>query len=224
MHRKNLQRLGGRSLVEITADSALAARSLSSVVLSSEDPNILDHAGSIRGLATLRRPKLLSQDDTKSFEVLLHACHEYEAILKQPLDVVVLLQPTCPFRTPDMIDKCVDILKEDPSCDSVCTIVCVQGNHPARMYTLNNGAISHLWSDRRVEFAPRQELPELFIRSGDVYAIRIDALKVHKSLLGTSPRGVVIDPKNAVNIDSYNDLEYARYKLSDTSLDRVKDD
>ena len=50
----------------------------------------------------------------------------------------MLLQPTTPFREDSLIDNSITKLEERPSASAIISIVNVEGNHPYRMYTLNN--------------------------------------------------------------------------------------
>ena len=57
--------------------------------------------------------------------------------------------------------------------------------------------------------APRQSLPEIYIRSGDIYLTRYQTIFEQNSLIGLSPIGIKIDPKKAINIDTQIDLDVA---------------
>ena len=71
--RKNIRPLGGRPLLEYTARSALGARRVSRVVLSTEDPEVAE-VGRRCGLEVpFMRPVELAQDATPSLEVVQHA-------------------------------------------------------------------------------------------------------------------------------------------------------
>ena len=61
---------------------------------------------------------------------------------------------------------------------------------------------------------PRQSLPSVYIRSGDIYAIRRQCVVEQHSLIGNCAGALVIDPEFAVNIDTPLDLEIAKIKLS----------
>ena len=60
---------------------------------------------------------------------------------------------------------------------------------------------------------PRQSLPPIYIRSGDIYATRRGCLIEQHSLIGSSSGALVINPELAVNIDTPLDLEVAKLKL-----------
>ena len=106
--RKNIRPLGGKPLLAWTAECALAAQSLSRVVLSTDDDEIAS-VGREHGLEVpFLRPAELGGDAVGSLAVVLHAI---EAIGEE-FDAVCLLQPTDPFRGPELVDRCVDALFE----------------------------------------------------------------------------------------------------------------
>lgn len=66
----------------------------------------------------LRRPPILCTAGAGMMAVLIHALTARET--PEPDDLVCLLQPTSPFRTPDTVSRCLSAL-EGSSWDSGCT-------------------------------------------------------------------------------------------------------
>ena len=60
---------------------------------------------------------------------------------------------------------------------------------------------------------PRQNLPDFYIRSGDIYLTTFKTLFQENSLIGSKPIGIKVDPNSAINIDTENDLKLARLYL-----------
>src|SRR5690242_9753178 len=96
--RKNIRPLGGKPLLQWTAEAALAAQRLSGVVLSTDDPEIAE-VGRTCGLQVpFLRPAPLARDDTPMLPVVQHAVRWAESAEGEHVDAVCLLQPTAPFR------------------------------------------------------------------------------------------------------------------------------
>ena len=209
--RKNLKTISGKSLIEITCKNALGSELLDQVVISTEDKEIFDHSKTIKDVITIKRPSILAQDDTSTASVLIHAIQKLDELGFGKIDIVVLLQVTCPLRDKTIIDNCINHLLLNPQCDSLCTLVDVNGIHPIRMYTINNKSeIFPYTNSRDQEFAPRQKLKPVYVRSGDVYAIRTDILLKKNSLLGDTPHGIIINENDTCNIDTPIDFELAQ--------------
>jgi CMP-N,N'-diacetyllegionaminic acid synthase len=71
--RKNLASLAGRPLLEYTCDAALASRSLTRTVLSTDDEEIAEVGRAAGVEAPFLRPGELAQDETPSIAVAEHA-------------------------------------------------------------------------------------------------------------------------------------------------------
>ena len=97
--RKNLQTLGGKTLIEIGIDLLLAA-GCEKVYVSSEDSEILDAVKSAGG-KEIKRPKELSRDESSTDSVILHAIQHLELSFD---DILVTHQITSPLVNPIVID------------------------------------------------------------------------------------------------------------------------
>lgn len=103
--RKNLKMIGPYSLLEWAIGAAVHSCSLDSLVVSSDDDEILAAAQELNTY-TLERPAELASDEADSYGVMLHALDAID----EYFDLLVLLQPTSPFRTGHDIDCCCGVL------------------------------------------------------------------------------------------------------------------
>lgn len=209
---KNIRVLAGKPLIAYSIASARATSRLSDCVVSTDSGVIADVARQHGGRVPFLRPEALATDAALSAPVMLHAVDAVEAERGIRVDVVVMLQPTCPLRRAEDIDGAVDTLLTE-GCDSVVSLVDVQAHHPARMYTLEGGALRSVL-DEGVAMRPRQELSPVYIRSGDVYVTTVASLRSTGSMMGGTCRAWVIPPDRACNIDGPLDLVVAESLLS----------
>lgn len=214
--KKNIIDLGGKPLIAFTIEAARDAKLLDSYIVSTDSDEIASVAKDYNAEVPFIRPDELSTDNADSLSVVLHALEFMEERNNLQYDAVVMLQPTTPFRNALLIDKALERLAEEDDLDSIVSVVDVGANHPYRMYSLDH-------KDLLVPFVknvndpmmPRQNLPPVFIRSGDIYATRRSCLIDKKSLIGCHSGGLIIDNEYAINIDEPMDLEIARLKLRD---------
>ena len=157
MPRKNVRLLAGKPLLRSTAESALAARRLSRVILSTEDPEIAD-VGRRCGLEVpFVRPLELAADsarDCRSSDM-----HSGGWRSMPVFDALCLFQPTNPLRRPEDIDGCVELL-EASGADAVVSMLPVPAEYNPHWVSFR-GAEGHLRLSTG-EDAPmprRQELP-----------------------------------------------------------------
>ena len=202
--RKNTRMLGGKPLLQYTAEAALAARFLSRVILSTEDEEIAK-IGVTCGLEVpFMRPVELAEDETPMLPVVQHAVRWLEN-RGELFDAVCLLQPTNPLRLPEDIDGCIQLL-ETTDADAVVTIIPVPAEHnPHWVYFQNGSGFLRLSTGEDAPIPRRQELPPAFHREGSVYVARRHVLMEGNSLFGKRLAGYPMKPESSVNIDSPDD-------------------
>jgi CMP-N-acetylneuraminic acid synthetase len=200
-------------LIAYTIDAAHNAQFLHGCIVSTDCEEIASVAKSCGADVPFIRPGDLATGFADSFGVVLHALEFMENKNQTRYDAVLMLQPTTPFRKASWIDAAVKHLAES-ELDSIVSVVDVGANHPYRMYSLDqNRELIRFVDCVDDPMMPRQKLPPVYIRSGDIYATRRNCLLEQKSLIGRRSGGLIIDPEYAVNIDEPMDLEVARLKL-----------
>ena len=207
--RKNLRKVGGRPLIAIAIETALAVHSIDRVVVTT---NCEDTAQVARtyGVELIRRPDALAADDTPTGPVIAHALEVLDRERSLRPGIVVLLQCTSPLRSADDVDGALDLFAE-PSVDCVTSVVQVGDEHPGRMYSIAQARLRPLfpeWEQQR-----RQDLPPVYRRNGAVYAMRTPAFLREGSMIGRNAAPYVMPAERSVNIDTEVDLALAEAML-----------
>lgn len=204
--RKNLADVGGKPLIAWTIECAQRAASLTSWFVSTDDEDIGQEARHF-GARARRRPVELASDTATTHAVAAYCLMDYSMAFGVSFDAVMVLQPTCPLRTPVDIDGAIALM-EDTGCDSVVSYAAVGPNHPARMATITDG-VAHPFELGDYLFARVQDLPPVYIRSGDIYLATVETVR-HGTLVGDDCRAWIIPPERHLNIDTPRDLLVAR--------------
>ncbi len=194
--RKNLKLAGGKPLIAWTIEAAKRSRTIDRLILSSEDPEIIDCAKKWGCEAPFVRPAELARDETPGIDPVLHALSQLP-----PHDYVALLQPTSPLRTTEDIDACVAQCHESsaPACVSVCEV----DKSPYWMYTLGaRHQLTPILKDGVREAARRQDLPPVYSLNGAVYAARSEWLVRTRGFLGEGTVATIMKAENSLDIDS----------------------
>jgi len=203
--RKNLARLGGRTLVRRALETALASGALDVVALSSEDDAILAEADGLE-VVQLRRPPELATDTARASEFALHALHAIDDP-DAPFDAVAIVQCTSPFTAPEDVAGAVAVL-ERTGAESVVTVSRIEAvHHPAKLKVLDGDRLLPFLDDDRL--TPSHELPPLWARNGSVYVFRRDA--VERGLEADDVRGYEMPPERSFDIDTARDLAIAEF-------------
>lgn len=210
--RKNLRILAGRPLLAYTADAARGSSRLTRTIVSTDDAEIADSARQLGLDVPFMRPAALAGDDTLMLPVLQHA---WRAMSDQGFvaDVVVLLQPTSPLRTPEHIRGAVRQLRES-NADSVVTVTELPRH-------LSPDYVMRLDAGRLVPFLPeggriarRQDARPAFVRDGTVYAFWRRTLRDSHTIYGTTCSPLVVPARESITLDTAEDWDEAERRIS----------
>lgn len=117
--RKNILPLAGTPLLAYSIKSAKSSHYVDRVVVSTDDEEIASVAREYGAEVPFLRPAKLADDLATSEVALKHAVEWLRDNEGYETDIVVYLQVTDLYRTPAMIDQCVEALLTAPQLDSV---------------------------------------------------------------------------------------------------------
>jgi YrbI family 3-deoxy-D-manno-octulosonate 8-phosphate phosphatase len=209
--RKNIRTFAGYPLVAWSIAAGLQAKSVSRVIVSTDDEEIAAVAREYGADVPFMRPRELAQDRTTDLPVFEHALKWLEDTEAYKPGIVVQLRPTSPIRPMDCVDGAVRMLVEHPDADSVRGVVPAAHN-PYKMWRFN-GYEKPMKPLLEVEGitepynAPRQILPPAYWQTGHVDAIRTSTITSKQSLTGSVVYPLVIDPRYTVDIDTLADWQ-----------------
>jgi CMP-N,N'-diacetyllegionaminic acid synthase len=221
--RKNLAPLAGRPLIAHTIDAARSSRRLTRVLVSTDDVEIAGVARSLGVDVPFLRPSHLAGDDTPILDVLVDLLRTLSARERVDVDILVLLQPTSPFRRSEHIDGAIDLLTSS-GADSVVTVVPVPHQFTPtslmelrgdRLVALNGGLASTAAEGAGKSPTRRQDKPLLFARNGPaVVAVHARVLLEQQTLYGSDTRALVMSREDSVDIDDSFDLRLAELMIA----------
>ena len=210
MPGKNLRILAGRPLVAFALEAALSARRVDTVLLSSDDQEILDVGGSYAGVRCLRRPPELATDTSPALEYVRHALSTM-AEEGVHFDAIAILQPTSPLTLPADIDATLELLELSGADSAVSVMKVNHAYHPVKFKTMTgNRLFDFLAPEEGLPMA--HELPDIYVRNGSVYA-SARAQVDRGPLLGSDCRGYLMPSDRSVDINEEIDLLLARLLL-----------
>ncbi|MGN7762046.1 acylneuraminate cytidylyltransferase family protein [Paenibacillus sp. 22594] len=204
--RKNIKQLAGKPLIAWTIEEANKSRYIDRLILSSEDPEIIEIAGAYGCEAPFVRPKELSEDTTPGIAPVMHAINQLP-----DFDYVVLLQPTSPLRLIDDIDGCIENMVNvgAPACVSVTKT----DKSPYWMYTLQSNKILKPLIEQHETITRRQELPDIYALNGAVYVAEINWLLKRGSFLEDETVAFVMPRNRSNDIDTADDFFFCEFSL-----------
>ena len=214
LKNKNIKLLNGKPLIAYTIMEAKKSKLISNIVVSTDSNEIASISKQYGAEVPFIRPKEFSYDNSLTYDVVKH-CVDFLNAKQDIYDIILLLQPTTPFRPFSSIDRSIEILLNDKSFDSVVSVVDVDGNHPNRIKVIKEGKLLNYVNQGFEDMRPRKELPKVYIRSGAIYAIRAQNFISEKSLVSKKCAPLIMNYEETINIDNINDFNYCEFILKE---------
>jgi YrbI family 3-deoxy-D-manno-octulosonate 8-phosphate phosphatase len=203
---KNLEPVGGRSLLMRAVTACLQSTLIDDVVVSSDHAGIQEEARRA-GARVVVRPAAIAGNTASSESAVLHALTEIQGDGPAP-EVTVLVQCTSPFMNPDDLDGAIArVLAGEADCafSAVESHAFLWKYAPEGLVGINHDS----------SFRPRRQDRDVeFRETGAFYAMRTDGLRRHgRRFFGTLVAQRVNDD-HALEIDTVDDLHMARLRAA----------
>jgi len=196
---KCLVMLGDKPLIVYSIIHAKNIPEISDVYVSTDDKKISELAREY-GAKIILRPKELAMDDVPIIPVISHAI---KLIDPRP-EIVVILQPTNPFRNVETTRIIIGSLGDNDYLLSVHE----SRDHPYKSYVISNQLLHPLFPDEsRLQ---RQHLPKLYTINATYFLAKTLALLKNPETIKGRIVPLIIEGKECTDIDTYDDLKKAR--------------
>jgi CMP-N,N'-diacetyllegionaminic acid synthase len=204
--KKNIAPVAGKPLISYTTELTQTLPWLDSTVVSTDSEEIAEVATQTPGVEIIWRPEELCGDRIGDHPVLRHALLAQEDQTGEQYDIVLMLQPTSPLRTPADIENCVTQLCES-GWDAVWSVSETELTyHPRKQLALSpTGNLGFVIPGGQAIVA-RQELEPVFHRNGVCYAFTRDFLVDSESTYSEAKTSAVVTPGAHISIDTPEDL------------------
>ena len=242
---KNLQVLGGKTLLQWAIEVAFAAELVDVVVVSTEDARIAEEAAAA-GALVAPRPAEYSKPSSGDAGFYHHAVTWLEQEHSFTPELLVNLRPTGPLRFPTDVDTMVRYMQEHPEADGVKSVIPTP-LHPYKMWQFQNpkskiqnpkvgeaGPLIPVFdNDFRRKHGPdqpRQKIQELFpvyFQDAQIditrrrFVLRPEAL-LHDNVWGENLHGYVLDPRTSADLDTPDDFRRAEALYRTLQAERDK--
>lgn len=208
--RKNVRRLGGKPLIVWSIDSALGLDDVSDVLVSTDDLEISDIAQRAGAMVPWLRPPELASDTATTLDVALHALDWYEC-QRGPVDGLLLLQPTSPFRSQEMLRRGLSLFAQSPSAAVIGVVPAL--THPLWALKVEAGTLVPFIGGGGLR-TRSQDLPEAFAVTGSFYLIPPDTLRREGTFFPTHSVPLLQSMRESTDIDTQEDFEHAEAILA----------
>ena len=150
LKNKNTYNFLGKPLIQHTIDFAKKTKSVTDIIISTDDPKVVKIAKKNRCLVIYPRPNFLTSDKATSLDALRHAA--LKMIKKNyDFDIFCYLQITEPLRPKNILEKCIKNLKKNKNLNSSFAAYIMKKN-----FWFDNGKKLKMISSLRESYSPRQ--------------------------------------------------------------------
>ena len=208
--KKNLCKINGLSLIEITVIEILKSNIFDKVILSSDSKEILEHGKSLN-IDVLKRPNSLALDNSPSEKAITHALSKYSK--KYSIQNIGLFQPTSPLRDSNDIRNSFEEFQTNKN--STLISVCQIDNKYLKLLYKDKQKISPIKPN--FPFMPRQDLPSTFLPNGAIYYAKVNYFLKYESFFSRNMGLFEMDSDKSLDIDSEDDLKIAEKLLASYS-------
>jgi CMP-N-acetylneuraminic acid synthetase len=222
--QKNTQFVGNETLVDRAISFAKRIPEINQIIVSTDSIELVAASTHLSLLASKfeeisqnetielspnfilhKRGEVDAQQDTKTIEVIKSIYQSFDEINED----VLLLQPTSPFRFKSEFDDLLRLYRESGS--DVFSAKKIESPHPLKCFEINESQNPILTPTLIENLAkPAQQMPSFYAPDGAFYLNSLKSLLASEKFVTPNSRIFIREPKFTVNIDTPEDLEFAR--------------
>ena len=170
---KNIISYKGKPLIYHSIKTALKSKYINRVIVSTDSSKYKKISMKFGAEVPFLRPKKYSSDNSIDYDYILHAS-KFLIKKKYYPDIIVLLRPSTPNRTPQIVDKSIKFfiknLKKYDSMRSVSEF----SQPPQKLFMINKNRLKGFFDNTltgEYHALPRQKYPKTYLPNGyiDIY-------------------------------------------------------
>jgi N-acylneuraminate cytidylyltransferase len=203
---KNVRRLGSKPLIVWSIEAAEGVAEICDILVSTDDVEIARIAGSAGALVPWLRPAELATDTATSVDACLHALDWYEKE-KGPIDGLLLLQPTSPFRSRESLSAGIDLFRANRHRSVVG--VSPAKSHPLWCFRMIDGSLIPYVEGEQLS-SRSQDLPAAYVINGAFYLTASETLRRTRTFSADMVPLIMDGPADSIDIDTEWDFQMAK--------------
>lgn len=200
---KNIKELNKKALINHSVDFARNFSDDSNICVSSDSAEIIKCVENNNLKVHFKRPTQLASDTASTMDVINHAVNYYKSKGKL-YDVLILLQPTTPFRKIDDLTNMINLWN-----NKLDLLVSVKESHDSPYFNLfEENSKGYLYMSKESKITRRQDSPKVYSMNGSIYIYNINSIDL-KSIKKIK-KYIMKDSIYSIDIDNKFDWEIAK--------------
>lgn len=202
--RKNIRVLGGKPLIAWTIEAALRSSDSMRLIVSTDSAEIAEVSKEYGAEIPFLRPVELAGDTFTSVSAVLHAVVWLVEHENYRPDLILLLQPTSPFRSSQDIDSSLKLQRENAADAVVSVTPNLRPLQWLRKIDEQGILVSAPINDTIAR--RRQDAEPLYQLNGAVYVIKSEVFIREQTFYPHQTRAYIMPPERSLDIDTELDF------------------
>jgi N-acylneuraminate cytidylyltransferase len=204
---KNIKPFAGLPLIVHSIRFAQMCPEIDRCIVSTDSRDIATVAAKHGGDVPFLRPAELARDDSPTWPALQHALREVEKEEGRPYHLLLLLDPTSPFREPADVTDATRKLEAAPEADGIIG-VSQPDFSPIWHCVIERDGMMKDFIDAASTYERRQDVPIVYRINGTIYIWRTAFVRTAESWRGPGRHVIYeIPEKRALSIDYAYEFE-----------------
>ena len=213
LKNKNIKKLKGYPLIYYTIKEALKVFNKNDIIVSTDCLEIKKIVEKYGLIVPFIRPKEISDDQSTTQDVLLHALYIMEKKRNTKFDNIILLQPTSPLRKYHHIKESLELYND--SVDMVASVNLTKSNPYYVLFEEDeNGFLNKVIPSN---ITRRQDLPKVWELNGAIFIINRASLIKYEISNFKKVKKYIMEDKYSIDIDDIFDFKLCEYLLNENS-------
>lgn len=210
---KNFRPICGRPLIDWSLDQLLGHPRIDAVVVSTDSPEVYDHATARGTLQIGLRPDHLATDTAGKWGVWQHALEASEELAGK-VTAFLDLDATSPLREMADITGALDLFQAETP-DMVMSCCAARKNPYFNLVEPDESGALHISKPLPGGVVARQQAPTVYEHAASTYVVDPEYLRRAKSLFQGRVIPYLMPPERCIDIDSEFDYKIVNYLLKE---------
>jgi N-acylneuraminate cytidylyltransferase/CMP-N,N'-diacetyllegionaminic acid synthase len=202
---KNIRSMCGKPLIAWSILQGKKSKYIDNVLVTTDSKKIADISKQYGAEVPFIRPKSLANDDSSTFDVLLHAI-QFLTKNDRIYDYIVLLEPTSPLRDLSDIDGAIELLINSEFAKSIVGVTKAESSHPSFLFTIQNRLLNPMLKQQPNRLRRQDLKNDYYYLEGSVYVTSIQALIKYGGFYHAETMPWVVERYKAVEVDELSDF------------------
>ncbi len=206
--RKNIKEFLGKPIIAYSIEAALESNLFDIVMVSTDDEEIAEVAKRFGAEVPFMRSEENSNDYATTADVLIEVLNEYKK-RDMEFDIMACIYSTAPFVSKERLKEAYDLMKKD---HPAIVMPMVKFSYPPQRSYNVDASGKAVFMDPRYIQSRSQDLEPMYHDVGQFYFYDPNKLIEHNGTILNDIMAIVIDEREAQDIDTIEDWELAEIK------------